>query len=136
MIPVFHGQVNDDGQLLLSSEERAKRQNYLRFLAGKSVEVVVRKERTKRSLDQNAYLHAGPLPILADYWGEDIATTKLLVLGECFGWKDTRDGHRLPLKPHTSDLTVEEMSHLIEWLPPWAMVNFGVDIPLPNEVAA
>jgi hypothetical protein len=37
------------------------------------------------------------------------------------------------MKPHSAALKVDEMSHLIEWLPPWAMLNFGVSIPLPNE---
>lgn len=135
LVPIFHGMVDDDGKLLLTLAEAETRRNYLRFLKGQRVEVVIRKERTQRSLDQNAYLHAVPLPLLACEWGEDIETAKLLILGECFGWKETR-GQRLPIKPHTSTLTVEEFSHLIEWLPPWAMLNFGVSIPLPREAEA
>jgi len=136
LTPIFHADITDDGQFVPDVYEAERRKNYLRFLRGQRVELVIRKARTQRSLDQNAYLHGVPLPLLAAEWGEDIETTKLLVLGECFGWKDTRDGHRLPIKPHTSQLTVEEFSQLIEWLPPWAMVNFGVNIPLPNEAEA
>ncbi len=136
LVPIFHGCVTDDGAFLPDEHETAQRKNYLRFLRGQRVEFVIRKERTKRSEEQNKYLHAVPLPLLAAEWGEDIETAKLLILGECFGWKETRDGHRLPVKPHTSGLTVEEFSQLIEWLPPWAMVNFGVSIPLPNEAEA
>ena len=136
LIPLFHGRITSDGKFELADAERDLRRTYFRALAGKNVEIIVRKERTKRSLDQNAYLHAVPFPLLAEEWGEDIETTKLLVLGECFGWKELRDGHRLPIKPSSAALTVEEASHLIEWLPPWAMVNFRVEIPLPREVAA
>jgi hypothetical protein len=107
----------------------------LRTLSGDAVELVVRKARTQRSLDQNAYLHAVPFAILAEEWGEDIETTKLLVLGECFGWRDVGEA-RVPIKPSTSRLTVEEASHLIEWIPPWAMVKFGTRIPLPHEAEA
>lgn len=130
--PIFHGAVTDN-LLMLDVHEAERRRQYLRFLNGKRVEMVLRPERSKRSLDQNAYLHTVPFPILAAEWGEDIETTKLLVLGEKFGWKETRDGNRLPMKAHTSQLTVDETSELIEWLPPWAMVNFGVVILLPNE---
>ncbi len=136
-VPIFHGVVSEDGErLLFASEERSARRGYLKSLAGERVEWTVRKERTQRSLDQNSYLHAVPVAILAEEWGEDVETTKLLILGECFGWRDAKDGHRLPMKPSTSALTVEEFSKLIEWLPVWAMFNFRVHIPLPNEVEA
>jgi hypothetical protein len=133
VVPIFHGAITPDARLVLDEHERDRRRMHLGSLIGKRVEVIVRKVRTQRSLDQNAYLHAVPFALLAEYWGEDIETTKLLCLGECFGWKDTRDGHRVPIKPSTSGLTTEEGSHLIEWLPAWAMREFGVSIPLPQE---
>lgn len=133
VVPIFRGCVTNDGRMLLDEQERDQRRLHLGSLAGKRIEVVVRKERTQRSLDQNAYWHAVPFALLAEYWGEDIETTKLLCLGECFGWKDTRDGHRVPIKPSTSALTTEEGSHFTEWMPPWAMREFGVSIPLPKE---
>lgn len=136
LVPIFHGRVLPDGKLELDEREAFQRRIHLKALAGREVEVIVRKKRVQRSLDQNAYLHAVPFPILADYWGEDIETTKLLVMGECFGWRELGDGRRIPMKPSTAALTVEEGSHLIEWIPPWAMREFGVDIPLPNEAAA
>lgn len=136
LIPIFHGVITEDGVFTPEPREAEPRRNYLLFLRGQAVEFVIRKARTRRSEEQNKYLHAVPLPLLCAEWGEDIETAKLLILGECFGWKETRDGHRLPIKPHTSGLTVEEFSQLIEWLPPWAMVNFGVNIPLPNEAEA
>lgn len=134
-IPIFHGRVTTDGVFELAHDEKQLRQTYFRSLAGSNLEIVVRKERTKRSLDQNAYIHAIPFPIFAEYWGEDIETTKLLLLGEKFGWKDTQ-GVRLPVKPKTSDLTTDEMSEFIEWMPMWGMTHFGLHIPLPNEAEA
>lgn len=133
-VPIFHGHVTGDIRLVLNVDERGRRHQWLTTLAGKSVEVIVRRVRTQRSLDQNAYWHAVPFAILAEEWGEDIESTKLLVLGECFGWKQTTSGHQIPIKASTSALTTEEGSHLTEWIPPWAMKNFGVDIPLPKEV--
>lgn len=135
-VPVFHGAVDDRGQLALSAAEREQRRTYLRGLAGKTVEVIVRKVRTKRSLDMNAYLHAVPFPILAEHFGDDIEGVKFDVMGECWGWRSTKGGQRIPVKGHTSDMTVEESTYFVDWLIPWALVNHGVVIPLPNEVDA
>lgn len=136
IVPVFHGDVTDDGRLVLDESERDRRRLHLGSLKGRRVEVVVRRERVQRSLDSNAYWHAVPFPLLAEYWGEDIETTKLLCLGECFGWRELKDGHRIPMKPSTAALTVEEGHHFTNWLPPWAMTEFGVNIPLPKESEA
>lgn len=135
VVPVFHGDISADGRLVLDESERDRRRVHLSSLVGKRVDVIVRKHRTQRSLDQNAYLHTVPFPLLAEEWGEDIETAKLLILGECFGWKETKDGHRFPIKPSSSALTTDECSHLIEWIPPWAMLNFRVEVPLPEKVA-
>lgn len=132
-IPIFHGRISADGKFELAERERILRQQYFKSLAGRNVEIVVRKERVQRSLDQNKYWHAVPFPILADCWGEDIETTKLLVLGECFGWRESLGGQRVPMKPSTSNLTVEEGTYLTDWMPPWAMKEFRLVIPYPNE---
>jgi hypothetical protein len=64
-----------------------------------------------------------------------LPTTKLILLGEKFGWRETH-GTRLPVKPRTSALSTEEMSAFIEWMPMWGMSEFGLRIPLPNEAEA
>lgn len=133
--PVFHGQVSDDGRLLLVTTEQALRRVHLRRLAGKAVEVTIRRERTKRSIDQNSYIHGVPVTILADHFGYTIPEMKLVLMGECFGWKpDAISGREIPAKPSTSDMTVEDCSYFIDWIIPWALTNHGVSIPLPSEV--
>lgn len=74
---------------------------------------------------------------MAEYMGEEHMATLYALLGECFGyhWSD-KLGREIPNKGSSSALTVEEFSHLIEWCPPWALLNHGVNIPLPNEVEA
>lgn len=133
VIPIFHGRISSEGRFELAEQERGLRQAYFKSLTGQNVEIVVRKERTKRTIDQNAYVHAVPFPLFAEYWGEDISTTKLLLLGEKFVWREFADGKRIPLKPSTSDLTTDEMSAFIEWMPHWGMTSFGLQIPLPHE---
>lgn len=137
IVPVFHGRVTEEGRLVLQESERAQRQNYLHYLAGRLVDVVIRKKRTQRSLDQNAYLHAVPFPMLADHFGNTIEEMKYALMGECWGWKlDKATGREVPVKAHTSRMTVEECVRFIEWLIPWAMVHHGVQIPLPGEAEA
>lgn len=105
----------------------------LRELAGKPI-VITERERI-RSLDQNAYLHAEPFPKLAEYMGEDIEGAKLVLMGECWGWKrDGFSGKEIPVKPRTSSMTVEECSYFIEWIGPWAFQHCdGLRIFLPDE---
>lgn len=106
---------------------------HLRTVQGQPVEVVIRKPRSKRSLDQNAYAHAWPFKLIAEAMGESVEAAKLAILGEKFGWRELR-GHLIPVKPSTAALTVEEFHELIEWMPAFGAHTFGISIPLPNEV--
>lgn len=102
--------------------------------------VVIKIERpaSKRTVDQNAYLHAVPFPILAEHFGDSVEGVKLDLMGEKWGWKPSAvDPSRMvPVRPSTSSMTVEECTEFIEWLIPWAATEHGVLIPLPNEYAA
>jgi hypothetical protein len=106
---------------------------HLRTVEGQPVEVVIRKPRSKRSLDQNAYAHAWPFKLIAEAMGESVEAAKLAILGEKFGWRELF-GHQVPVKPSTSALSVEEFSELIEWMPSFGAHMFGLSIPLPNDV--
>jgi hypothetical protein len=77
-------------------------------------------EPKKRTLDQNAYLHAEPFQKLAKAWGESVSRAKLICMGEFWGYEPCRvTGMLLPVKPHTSDMTVAECTLFIDWLIPW-----------------
>jgi len=129
-IPRFVGRT-ERGKVRLASPRDCE--TWVRSLGeGVTVDVSVRVHKSQRSLDQNAYIHAVPVPIMAEHWGCTIEETKLLLMGECWGWNDVL-GHRLPVKPHTSSMNTQEASHFIEWCQVWAMTEFHVEIPLPNE---
>lgn len=119
------------------TEERAFRVAMWRFPDGPVV-VKVEQPATKRSLDQNAYLHAVPFPILAEHFGDSVEGVKLDLMGEKWGWKPSPlDPTRMvPVKPSTASMTVEECTEFIDWLIPWAATEHGVLIPLPSEYAA
>lgn len=107
----------------------------LRRSAGAELDVIIREHEEPRSLDQNAYLHAEPFPKIADYMGEDIEGAKLILMGECWGWKySAKFGRQIPVKPRTSSMTKAECTYFIEWLLPWAVEHCdGLQVMLPDE---
>lgn len=132
--PIFRGRVTAEGELKPFDHERAQRRAYLRTLAGQDVEIVIRKKQSQRSLEQNKYIHFAAT-LASEHSGYTLAEVKLLWMGECWGWK-TVGGHEVPAKPHTSDMTVEEATYFIDWMPPWSLEHMGVPIPPPERVAA
>lgn len=138
LVPIFHGRIDGDGRLILFETERRQRRQYLQSLADQMVEIVVRRARRRRSEKQNAYWHAVPFPLLADALGySSLEELKFDLLGECFGWVETKGGRPYPRIMHTSDLTTEEGSHFTEWLVRFgALLPSPVLIPLPDEAEA
>lgn len=138
-VPIFTGHVDDNGRLGLNEAERGQRQAHLRSLAGKDVEVVIRRKRSKRSVDQNAYWHAVPFPILAEALGyELIEELKYDLMGACWGWTRSKAGHEIPVKIHTSELDTADGAHFTDWLVQFGAMlpGGGVIIPLPRESEA
>lgn len=85
----------------------------------------------KRTLRQNAYWHAEPFLKLAEAWGESVDRAKLICMGTFWGWEPvTIKGVPilLPVKVHTSDMTVKEGTVFLDWLIPWAAQEHGVEI--------
>lgn len=109
---IFIGTVRDDGSKL-DFDFPTDYRNFIRQFAGHEVEVEIRKRRSKRTLRQNAWLHAFLTP-LAERLGYTVAELKLVGLVAVF---DTHDvmGYRVPVQPHTSELNTEQMSDLCEW---------------------
>ena len=132
---IFYGHVDRQGKLQIDQRFQQPLMEHLRGLIGKPVEVTVKGKRRQRSLDQNSYLHAAVFPPLAEKFGNTIDEVKYALMGECFGWKrDPISGREVPIKPHTSDMTVEEARQFIDWVIPWAMTEYEVTIYLPNEI--
>lgn len=109
----FVGLVTEDGKRLLLDFPDAFKAFYQQF-AGHEVEIELRKRRTKRTLKQNAYLHAAIKPF-ADHCGYTVEELKLALLGECFGYHQV-NGVTLPVKLHTSELSTQEFVEITELL--------------------
>lgn len=130
--------VHIDGAGSIEDEDlRVDIRDEIRSFRGRDIDITIEPHRVgprKRSLDQNAYLHAEPFPALAKAWGESVARTKLICMGQFWGWEPCRvTGAVLPVKAHTSDMTVAECTTFIDWLIPWALTEHGVEIHTPDE---
>jgi hypothetical protein len=130
--PIFTGRVLPGGLLVMDRPKDYGR--HLRSLAGKPVEIIARRRRSQRSLDQNAYLHGVVFPAIAEEQGDSVEGVKFDLMGEKWGWTTTASGHHIPVRPHTAEMTVEECTQFIDWVIPWAAQKLNVRIPLPNEV--
>lgn len=121
MGPFYYAIVKRDGSLTAQCPA----------LAGQTV--IIRERKAQRSLNQNAYLHAEPFLKLAAAWGESVARTKLVCMGEFWGYEPCkRTGLMLPVKAHTSDMSVQECKTFIDWLIPWSNEE-GVDVEEPRR---
>lgn len=134
--PIFKGRVLPGGLLCLDRPKDYAR--YVRSFKGLFIELTLRKQRTKRSLDQNAYWHGIPFPLLQEALGYDsIEELKYDLMGACWGWTRSKAGHEIPIKPHTSSMSTAEGAEFTDWLVRFgAMLPSPVLIPLPNEAEA
>lgn len=130
---VFIGLVSEDGDKLALDFPKAFKAFYKRF-AGHEVELEIRKRRFAKTRLQEKGFHAMITPWANDA-GHRIDDLKFDLLGEIFGWNEKPSpltGKVLPLKPHTSELTREEYSQLIEGTLEIA-ASCGYVLEAPNE---
>lgn len=132
-VPTFPATVSDAGALELSQAQRQAIKRWCKTLKGQEVEVIVRKRRSKRSLDQNAYFHAVPVELMAEEWGVTHDEAYYLLLAEWKGYKDGPLG-RMPNCTSGSKLTKDDFSALITWVLDYGPSEWNVYIPAPDEV--
>lgn len=109
--------------------------SWLKGQADGPFDVIIKPHQDQRSLDQNAYLHGEPFPKLAEHFSCSVEQVKHDLMGECFGWVESKitPGRLVPFMPRTSQMTVKQCTFFIDWLIPWALVEHGVEIFLPDE---
>lgn len=99
---------------------------------GTDVVIELHAVERRRTAAQNDYFWAAIVPWAKDE-GHNPDDLKRDILGTVFGWKDSPLGEtRVPLKPSSSSLTVEEFSELIERMVEIA-ADTGYIIQLPQE---
>ena len=127
MIPVFRAQIKT-GIIIFDRPNEAY--GYLQDLEGKYVEVVVRKERSERSNNQNKYYWGVVLQLLSDHTGYTteemhcICKQQFLLIHGQFDYVKS-----------TTKLNTVEFEEYLDKVKNWAAV-LGVNIPNPNEAEA
>lgn len=102
---------------------------------GKAWAVEIKEYRKKRSLDQNAYIHAVPLKILAEHTGYELEELKEYLCGEFSGWDQREVFGKTKVRPklRTSDMDSQQMTQFIEFLIWFGSDKLGLTIPYPTE---
>lgn len=139
LVPIFHGWISAQGKLQLAESEQGLRRAHLQTLIGQNVEIIVRRKRSQRSLDQNKWHWGIAIPLIADALGYDKHEYEDLhyaIVAKCFGTHfDEKLQQQVP-NAHSSGLTTVQFSELMEWEVRWAATEFGIVVPLPNEAEA
>lgn len=133
---VLPAKVDDDAVIVV--DDPARYAGIVKALAGKRIELVIRKPKSKRSLDQNAWWWGVAVPMIAESLGYDrheYEQVHYALVSKCFG---VRHDPRLGEVPNarSSQLTVQEFADLMDWSVRWAAEFCGVVLPLPNEANA
>ncbi len=128
MTPIHRGKVAY-GKLILENQSRYLVQ--LSKLEGKDIELIIRKKKSQRSLNQNSY-----------YWG-----VVIVILGEHCGYEPEEMHTALRMKflrkelipglqtaGTTTALDTTQFEDYLERVRRWASMDLNCFIPLPNEV--
>jgi hypothetical protein len=133
-VATFAARVTEDGILTFLHERKLL--PFLREMAGRFVNVTIGLPTDQRTSAQNRYLHAEPFRKIAEHTGASVAQVKLDLMGECWGWTESKlTGHLVPVKPSTAKMTKKDATLFIDWLLPWALefFNGAVDILPPQQ---
>ena len=106
----------------------------LASLEGKRIELSIKKEKSQRSLNQNAYYFGVVVEILSDFTGYEREEMHE-ALKEKFLSSEI-DEHGLRKIKSTTKLKTTEMEDYLERIRRWAATELNCYVPLPNEVEA
>jgi len=129
MNPVHRGKI-EKGKKIYDNPSRYL--VHLSKLEGKRFEETIRKEKSKRSLDQNAYYHGVVVAILSDHCGYETEEMHE-ALKEKF-LSAIPDEHGLRKIKSTAKLNTVEFEGYQDKIRRWAAQELNCYIPLPREV--
>lgn len=128
--PVFSGRI-DQGRLVL--DEPQKYLVHLSGLNGKKIELILRRARSQRSLQQNRFYWGVVVEILADAFGYTPEE-----MHEALKFKFLRihneKGQDLDSVKSTTKLDTKEFTDYVDTILRWAVTEYGIYIPDPGQV--
>lgn len=126
MVPLFFGKV-ENFRLILNEPEKFK--EYLLRLNGKQIQLALEKYKRPRSAAENRYYWGVVIEILGNHFG-----SLPNEVHDALRWLFLRKDGQLPTVRSTASLSEPEFLKYLEQIRFWALTEYGIDIPLPNEV--
>ena len=123
--PIFTGNVKN-GKLFFEDRETFDR--YLTSLIGQ-VQIIVKKKRKQRSVEQNNYYWGVVIPILMDYCGytkEQMHNALIMMFLKVEG--------KIPTFRGSSELNTLEFCEFVDRVVIWAAMELNVVIPPPEKI--
>lgn len=136
-IPIFTGDIVNGNLKLLDREREAIRRWCMTFKTGTKVDITIRKHRSKRTNDQNAYYWGIVIPILADHFGYDQEEMheELKILFNPIKSKidPSRTIGGSTTKMSTVEFYSDDESSYVERICRWAATEYGLYVPPPKK---
>jgi len=133
LIRKFFAQV-DNGKITIRQADRTAYQSLLQKFEGKSIIISLSLPHKNRTISENRYYWGVVVEILANFFGytkhecHDALKHKFLsVPGDIMPGK-------LPVVKSTAELSTTEFEEYLDNIRTWALLDLGINIPLPNEV--
>jgi hypothetical protein len=130
MKPIFKGHIAK-GKKIYDNPARYLVQ--LSKLEGKRFEETLRQEKSKRSLDQNAYYWGVVVEILRDHFGYETYEAEEVHDGLKLIFLRIHEREGLETMRSTTKLSTVEFEDYLEKIRRWAIKEHNCRIPLPNE---
>lgn len=124
------------GKLQLAADQRRGLDMWLSMHPGAKVEATFKVYRATRSSAQNRFWWSVVIPTLAEYLGYHNDEMHEAVKFKFLALDAEPDAHGLIRVRGTSTLNTREFTDLIENVVTWAGAEFGLVIPMPNELKA
>jgi len=131
MNPVFTGKI-ERGKVVLDAVNR-----YLVHISkyeGKRIELVVRLQKSQRSLNQNSYMWGVVYEILSHHLGYTTDEVHEICKFKFLRTTISNDSGAYDIGGSTTKLNTAQMEEYLDKIRQWAEVMFELRIPLPNEV--
>lgn len=122
-----------DGKLKIYDTHGFKR--LVEHLPNDGLELILRKEKSKRSREQRAYYWGVIVKIIAEWMGEEKDAVNE-ILKQRFNPKSAKDfdGNPIMIGGSIEKEPVAEVERIYEEIRAFFAVEFNLNIPLPNEV--
>lgn len=128
--PIIRGKIHN-GKMVWTEFGLRLWNQQVAALEGQEVEVIIRKKKNKRTLDQNAWYWGCILPLMAEAFGYDSAEE----VHEALKWRllKTHEDHPMPSVRSTAKMTTKEFSEYVERVRQLS-AEMGLDIPDPQRM--